>query len=109
MDKKKLAKTLSDAVVTYSKKNDATDVLGMVNEYLVKENKLRRALVYTPKKLTKSEEVKVNKLVNKLTSENIDEINYIVDEKLLDGLKLVFKDKMWDFSLQNQISSIVNP
>jgi len=74
-----------------------------------RENRLNKVSVYTPKKLTKTEEVKANQLVKRLTGEKVDEVSYIVDENLLDGLKFVYKDKMWDFSLQNQIDSIVHP
>src|SRR3989344_8818075 len=109
MKRKDFAKSIAEGVISYSEKNDAYDVLGMVNKYLDTERRRNRASVYVPKELTKQEKVKVGRLVNQLTGERVDSINYFVDDKLIDGIKFVYKDKMWDFSLQNEIASIVNP
>lgn len=65
------------------------------------------AFIYTPIKLSDNEKKKAKNLVKRLTGENIAEINFREDEKLIDGLKIIYKDKLWDFSLQNQLNSII--
>lgn len=66
-----------------------------------------KAIVYTPTKLSDQEKLKAKNLVKQLTGESLEEVSFLEDQKLIDGLKIIYKDKLWDLSLQNQLSSIV--
>ncbi len=66
------------------------------------------AEIYTPIKLEKEEKNKAKKLIRELTGDNVEELAFYEDEELLDGLKIIYKDKLWDFSLQSQLASIID-
>lgn len=68
---------------------------------------LKDTVIYTPIKLEGPDRAKALKLVQKLTGEIVSDASFMEDENLVDGMKIIYKDKLWDFSLQSQLQSIV--
>jgi F0F1-type ATP synthase delta subunit len=64
------------------------------------------AKVYAPVEFNKEQKLQTQKLIVKLTKDDQLSIDYVVDRKLIDGLKIVYNDKVWDFSLATQIAQI---
>ncbi len=109
MNKGKIAKALANAVVSYSKKIGDSEVLETVGGLIEKAGKINEASVIVPKKLDKTEKVKTMKLISRLTGEKVRGVNFYEDKSLLDGMRIFYKDKLWDFSLQTQIDSLISP
>jgi len=106
MKNKKIVKEIAEAVVDYLKNQKKENLLGEVVDYLQSKEARSEASVVSPRKLTLTEKKDIEKLFSKLVGEVPTRIIFSQDEKLIDGLKISFKDRLWDFSLRKQISSI---
>jgi len=73
-------------------------------------NHLRKsdiAMVITPLKLTRKEEELATKLAQKLMKTETLKVEFSVDPEILDGMKLKYKDKLWDMSLSGQLDNML--
>lgn len=102
---KKLAIQISGGVSEFLKKIKKEDLLPDVITLLQKENDSKKAFVYAPKDLNIAEKKQISIMLGKLTGEKIENYVFQKDEKLIDGLKIFYKDKLWDFSVANQIKT----
>jgi F0F1-type ATP synthase delta subunit len=98
---------ISKGFLSYLSKNKEAGLLSQVIEKL-KENlgESEKVTVVTPIKLSEEEEGKTYELVKKLTRRDNFKIDYKVDSKILDGMKVEYRDKLWDMSLSGQIENL---
>jgi F0F1-type ATP synthase, delta subunit (mitochondrial oligomycin sensitivity protein) len=67
---------------------------------------MKKTQVYSPRVLNSEEKNKVSKLIFESTGEAKSDVSFYVDESLIDGLKIIYNDKMLDLSLEGQIKSL---
>lgn len=65
---------------------------------------MNKIIVYSPRKLSSEEKEKLKRQIDVPEGESI--IDFAVDESLIDGLKIIYNDKMLDLSLDSQIKSL---
>lgn len=107
MDKiNKKADVITKSFLLYLKKNQEENLLEPIIERLLKNVKDEKVHVVSPRDLTKSEKESVLKTVVKLVNNDKVKIDYSVDDSIIDGLKIEYKDKLWDLSLAKQINSL---
>jgi len=91
----KRVNAISKGFLSYLSKNKEVNLLSQIIEKL-KENlgESEVVTVVTPIKLSVEEEGKAYGLVKKLTHKDNFKIAYKVDSKILDGMKVEYKDKL---------------
>ena len=99
-------KEIADGILAFLRKNNLEEALPMVIDYLKSSSKENAAYVYSPRKLDGSEKANAEKLIKKLTGESQKQIHFYEDKKLIDGLKINYQDKLWDFSVKGQINEL---
>lgn len=100
------ANIIARSFLTYLKNNKEEYLLEKVVEILSKNVEGEKVSVISPKVLSNEEKDRAVKLVAGLVGDKKVNINFTIDESIIDGLKIEYKDKLWDFSLAKQISSI---
>jgi F0F1-type ATP synthase delta subunit len=105
-DDKKMAIQIATGVVDFLKKIKKEETLGSVIEILQKEKQSKKALVYAPVDLKVADKKKISMMVARLTGEKIESFVFHKDESLIDGLKVFYKDRLWDFSVSSQIKKL---
>ncbi|OGM20532.1 hypothetical protein A2714_04040 [Candidatus Woesebacteria bacterium RIFCSPHIGHO2_01_FULL_38_9] len=103
---KKIAKEVAEVVIDYLEKNGVASALPMVLDLLRKKSAQNSVYIYTPRELKKDERLSLKKMFTKLTDTNVDKFSFVKDESLLDGVKIMYKDRVWDFSLSGQLKSL---
>lgn len=102
----KRADVIAKGIFSYLKKNNEVylleNVLSNLSKWIVKE----KVKVTSPRALTKSEQEKVFFLTKKLIKDETLKVDFLEDGTLIDGLKIEYKDRMWDLSLRKQINSL---
>lgn len=104
---KKIVNAVSGAIVEYLKQNNLEDQLHYIAEKLKQESESSTLHVYVPKKLSINEKEKMLKLCMNLKDVKTTNILYHVQPSLLDGVKIIYNDKVWDYSLSNKLSGLV--
>lgn len=104
MNDKKIVKAISSSVIEYLTKNKRLDLLQAVidslNNLLIDD-----VVVESARDLSQQEKLKVGKLIaEKVGLRN--NIVYKTNQSLMDGLRIIYKDKLWDMSLVSQISKL---
>jgi F0F1-type ATP synthase delta subunit len=107
MNNSKIAKEIADGVIEYLNKKGKITLLSEVIKNLKETEFSKDAFIFSPIALNQKETEKAKKLVYKLSNEQPGKVNVIVDESLIDGLKIVYKDNQWDFSVAGEISSLI--
>jgi F0F1-type ATP synthase delta subunit len=102
----KTTKEIADGILEFLKKNNLESELPQLIEYLEGSSAKDDAYVYAPRNLNASEKKDLQKLFVNLTGETPHKIVFYEDKTLIDGLKIMYKDKMWDFSVKGQIDKI---
>jgi F0F1-type ATP synthase delta subunit len=100
----KFAKEVAQGVVDFLEKRKKGNLLGTVVELLQENLDSEKVVVLAPRLLKSQEKEKVKKFVGKVVGENLQDIVFVKDETLLDGIRIETKDKVWDFSLSSQLS-----
>lgn len=103
----KLAIQIADGVVTFLKKIKKENILEVIIETLQKNVSTQKAYIYSPIELSSKEKKKVYGLVTKITGEPISSCVFKKDESLIDGIKIYYKDKLWDFSLSTKVTKLL--
>lgn len=103
MKKDKIAREISQKIIEVLKKKNNEGVLPLVIDYLKKYSLSDIAFVYTPRKLTRNEYKRIEKLILKLAGIKPEKISVTIDEDLIDGLKISYKDKIWDMTTLAQL------
>ncbi len=103
---KKLAKEIAKVIIDYLDKKGAANALPTVIEILQKRGRENSVYVYTPRELKKNERLNLEIMFKKLTDTDVVNFSFIKDESLLDGVKIMYKDKIWDFSLAGQLRKL---
>jgi len=106
MDKRKKAKKVAEGTIAYLEKNGMLDSLDLVIEYLRLNLKDSGVKVYVPKKLNLKEKQNVKKMVIRLIGEDIKKMDFIEDPNIIDGMKIEYKDRLWNFTLASQIQKL---
>jgi len=106
MDKKKKAKKVAEGIIAYLEKKGMLDSLDLIVEYLWLTQKGSGVKVYVPTKLNFKEKQNIKKMVNKLIGEDIKKMDFIEDPDIIDGMKIEYKDRLWNFTLASQIQKI---
>ncbi len=107
MDKSnKKADIIAKSFLAYLRNNKEEHLLESVLEKLSKNVIDEKVSVISPKVLSQSEKEKVSNMVAKLVNNKKVNIDYIIDDSLIDGLRIEYKDKLWDLSLARQIDSL---
>ncbi len=104
----KLAAQIASGVIDFLKKIGKEEALPSIVELLQKEQSLKKAYVYTPMVLKEVERKKITREIIRITGEAIESFVFEIDENLIDGVKIYYKDKLWDFSLSSQISKFLS-
>jgi F0F1-type ATP synthase delta subunit len=106
MDKRKKAKKVAEGTIAYLEKRGMLDSLDLVIEYLQLNLKDSGVKVYVPKKLNLKEKQNVKKMVIRLIGEDIKKMDFIEDPNIIDGMKIEYKDRLWNFTLASQIQKL---
>lgn len=104
----KLATQIAHGVVAFLKKIKKEKILGVIAETLQKEVNTQKAYIYSPVELSEREKKNIHGKVNKITGEQIHSCIFHKDESLIDGMKVYYKDKLWDFSVSSKINKLLN-
>lgn len=99
-------KEIAEGILAFLKNNNLEDGLPQLINYLKEKGDENVANIYSPKKLDASEKKMAEKMFTNLAGESPKKINFYEDKTLIDGLKISFKDKLWDFSLRAQIGGL---
>ena len=67
---------------------------------------MNKVIVYSPRELSSEERENLSKQLLESKEKLSSEVEFVVDESLIDGLKIVYNDKMLDLSLESQIKSL---
>lgn len=100
----KFAKEVAHGVVDFLEKKNKKNLLGRVVELLQENADTEKVTVLTPRALKAEERMKVKKFVGKVVGKNVNNIVFVKDETLLDGIRIESKQKIWDFSLSSQVN-----
>lgn len=68
---------------------------------------LNKATVITPVVLSPAQKKRATELVARLTKLKEIEIEFKKEPKLVDGIKVIYGDKVWDLSLSGQVESLI--
>lgn len=104
MSNKKIVSGVADAIFSYFIEKDSLDLLKDVIADLQKRVTKNTAQIYSPRELENNEKAAIKKMIVKLAGEEVYDFVFIKDESLIDGLKVRFSDKIWDFSLAGSLS-----
>lgn len=102
----KLASQIASGVSDFLKKIKKEEILSDVIDLLRKEKNSKKAIIYSPIDLKDSEIKNISSFLTKLTGETIENLEIQKDESLIDGLKIFYKDKLWDFSVSGKIKKL---
>jgi F0F1-type ATP synthase delta subunit len=98
------AKVIAQGLLSFLKKNKEEHLLGLVVEKLgSKLSKLSKVVVVSPAELNPTQRKKAVLLIKKLTKLESFDVEYLVDEKLIDGLVIKSEGRVWDLSLSGQL------
>jgi len=103
---KKIAEQIVSGVINFLKKRKKDYLITSVISELHKFESTKRAVVFAPTNLKESEKKNVLSVISKLTGEKIESVDFRLDESLIDGLKIIYDDRLWDFSLSSQLKNI---
>lgn len=107
MDKRKnKAEIIAGSILSLLKKNKEEYLLDEIIKKLSTASLNEKVRVYSPKVLAKEEAARVQELAGKLSSNKKISVEFVVDRTLIDGLRIEYKDKLWDLSLSKQINSL---
>ena len=106
MKKGQLVKAIAEAVLDYLKKLKKEELLPDVINYLERKDADDVAWVFSPRKLSATEKNMLKGSFKKLTGTIPLKVKFATDKTLIDGLKISYKDRLWDFSLLKQIESL---
>ena len=67
---------------------------------------MNKVIVYSPRELSSEERENLSKQLLESKEKLSSEVEFAVDESLIDGLTIVYNDKMLDLSLESQIKSL---
>jgi F0F1-type ATP synthase delta subunit len=102
----KIADVIAGVVVDYLTKKKALDLIPTVIDSLKKVSSQYCAYIYVPRELSNKEKEKAKKLIANLTGGEANVFSFKVDTSLLDGMKIIYNDRVWDYSLSGQIRNI---
>ncbi len=103
-DNENFAKEVVSGVIDFLEKKGKLNLLDRVIRLLQEKSDSDKITVLTPRPLILAEKDRVVKLVRKIVGDGKNEIVFAQDVSLLDGLRIESKNKIWDFSLSNQLS-----
>lgn len=100
------SKKIALAFLAYLKKTKKGDLLALiVDELTVKVKKQSSVVIITtPSIFGASDRKKAIKFATKLVKGKKIDTEFEIDPSLLDGMKIRYKDKVWDMSLQSKIA-----
>lgn len=102
----KIARNIAQTVIQVLEKRKYEGALVFVIEELQRHLRVSNASIYSPRDLKKKEKEKIKMFIEKLTSIRVSDYFFERDEKLIDGIKIVIGDKVWDFSLSRQLKEL---
>lgn len=108
MDKQNKVDIIIKGFLSFLKKENCLELLPQILSRLTTLSTIDRIKVVSPIELDALKREKIQKLIKKLTGLKNFEVNYETDESIIDGIKIMYQDKMWDMSLSTQIKKIVN-
>jgi len=66
------------------------------------------ALVLSPIELSAIQKIKTQQLITKLAKQQVIDINFKVDSQVVDGLKIIVGDQVWDLTMAGQINQLAD-
>lgn len=105
---KKKSNAIARKIYSYLVKTHQESLAGEVAKKLGEiSGNLNKATVITPVALSLVEQKKAVELVARLTKHKKIEIDFKEEPKLVDGIKVIYGDKVWDLSLSGQVESLI--
>lgn len=102
------AKAIAKAFLNYlSEKGSSLLLPEIVNELKKEIEKMKKNVVIsTPIVLTADQKKSAVKLAHKLIGSSDVEIKYISDKTILDGIRVEYGDKVWDYTLASLLERV---
>ncbi len=107
MKNSKTIKEIAEGILVFLKNNNLEESLPDLISYLRDKDDQNIVNIYSAKDLSVKEKLNAQKFVKNLIGDTPKQILFSKDETLIDGLKISYKDKMWDFSIRGQVSKLI--
>ncbi len=103
----KRVKEIARGFINYLDKSKEIGLLAdVVSQLQKKALEADEVFVSTPGKISDRQKKKAIKLVAELIKKDKLKIKFLVEPKILDGLKIKHKDQVWDLTLAGQLESL---
>lgn len=109
MDKDLKADKIAQGIISFLKKDKDEELIGLVIKKLQEKSFYgKKAVVISPTPLSELQKVKSKEIVKKLTKDSSVFVEFKIDPEIIDGMQIVYEDKLWDLSVSGQISEIID-
>ena len=100
------AKKIADKIIFYLQSKNKISLVADVSKHLSDYVYLHKKVVnvYSAQELDNNQKQKIISKFKKII--NVDNFQFIIDEKLIAGILVKYKDKTWDLSLLNNLENI---
>jgi len=98
------ARIIAREIISYLRSKDKLNLISEITDILLKETDSKLVSVYCANALSDSQKKKVISKFSKHTGS--DDFKFILDESLIGGMIVKYKDKTWDLSLKNSLEKL---
>jgi F0F1-type ATP synthase delta subunit len=103
------ANDIVDGIYSYLKKTGSEELLPEVIKLLSGSVGTKPEVVITSSvALDSTRQNKAQKLAARLIKENNLQFKFVSDSTIIDGLKINYKDKVWDMTVKSQLTKLIN-
>jgi F0F1-type ATP synthase delta subunit len=103
------ANDVVDGLYSYLKKNESEELLPEIIKILnLSKVNDEEAIITTAITLDNAKKLNAKKLAIKLIKKDDLQFSFVTDSAIIDGLKINYKDKVWDLTLKSQLTKLLN-
>jgi F0F1-type ATP synthase delta subunit len=103
------ANDIVDGIYSYLKKNGSENLLPEIIKILGSYKEVKPEVsILTAVQLNEVNKKKAESLAKRLIKETNLIFNFQQDVSIIDGLKINYKDKVWDLTLKSQLTKLLN-